>query len=141
VGSVTKLISSTLVASAALIGFGSSVMAQEGPPGYMGGVSTGMTSGCPATEWHIKPVPPTGAVTVTGVAYFSDMSGISLIKGTRSAEGAISGTVTSVWGKGPSGKFSGQRTGNTVHVELKGPGCSAHVVDVHPISQGYVSPG
>jgi hypothetical protein len=138
---VTKLISSAALVGAVLIGFGSSVMAQEGVASYMGGVSTGMNSGCPATEWHIKPVPPTGAVTVTGVAYFSDMSGISLIKGTRTAEGAISGTVTSVWGKGPSGKFTGQRTGNTVHVDLKGPGCSTHAVDVHPIAQGYVSPG
>lgn len=106
----------------------------------MGGVSTGMTSGCPATEWHIKPVPPTGAVTLTGVAYFSDMTGISLIKGTRGADGAISGTVTSVWGKGPSGKFTGQRSASGVHVDLKRPGCSNHTVDIHPM-QGYVSNG
>jgi hypothetical protein len=139
-GHVKKLISSTVLVGTVL-GFASSVMAQEGTASYMGGVSTGMTSGCPATEWHIKPVPPTGAVTITGVAYFSDMSGISLIRGARDAEGAISGNVTSVWGKGPSGKFTGQRTGNTVHVELNGPGCSNHAVDVHPIAQGYVSPG
>jgi hypothetical protein len=141
VRNVTKLIASTAFVAAALIGFGSSVMAQEGNSNYMGGVSTGMTSGCPATEWHIKPVPPTGAVAITGVAYFSDMTGISLIKGMRTAEGAISGTVTSVSGKGPSGKFTGQRTGNMVHVELKGPGCSSHTVDIHPMAQGYVSPG
>jgi len=138
-GSVAKLVASTVVVGAALIGFSSSVTAQEAST-YMGGVSTGMTSGCPVTEWHIKPVPQTGAVTITGVAYFSDMSGISRIQGTRTAEGAISGSVTSVWGSGPSGNFTGKRSGNMVHVELNGPGCSTHTVDIHPM-QGYVSPG
>jgi hypothetical protein len=141
-GSVTKLIASTVIVGAALISFGSSVLAQSEAPSYMGGLSSGGAAGCPTTEWHIKPVPPTGAVTITGVAYFSDMSGISVISGTRTAAGTISGTVTSISGKGPSGKFTGQRTPTSVHVDLDGPGCSHHVVDIHAMPNNfYASPG
>lgn len=136
-GSVTKLVASTMVVGAALFGFGTSVFAQEGAPTYMAGVSSGMQTGCPATEWHIKPVPPTGAVTIAGVAYFSDMSGISRITGTRTAAGVISGSVISIWGKGPTGKFTGQRTPTSVHVELGGTGCSHYVVDMHPMANNF----
>jgi hypothetical protein len=134
---ITKMIAPAAVIAAALTCMAGPVAAQEGTPTYMAGVSTRMGAGCPATEWHIKPVPPTGAVTISGVAYFADMSGISRIAGTRTATGAISGDVISIWGNGPTGKFTGQRTANSVHVELIGPGCSRHVVDMHPLADNF----
>lgn len=108
-----------------------------GELGYYGGVSKGTPANCPTTEWHIKPLPPTGAATITGVAYFSDMSGISKIQGTRTADGKISGTVTSVSGTGPAGRFTGLHTATMTHVELAGAGCSKHTVDMQGMPTGY----
>jgi len=129
----------TAFGATALIATGMAAMAQSetGAGAYYGGVSTGMGAGCPATEWHIRPVPPTGPASISGVAYFSDMSGISRIRGTRTADGAITGTVFSVSGHGPSGHFSGTRTATDTQVTLAGTGCSQHVVNIHRMPAGY----
>jgi hypothetical protein len=122
-----------------LIATGTAAMAQSDPAAatYWGGVSTGMGSGCPATEWHLRPMQPTGPATISGVAYFSDMSGISKIRGTRTADGTITGSVTSVSGHGPSGLFSGTRTATDTQVTLAGTGCSQHAVNIHRMPAGY----
>lgn len=92
--------------------------------GAMMGHSTAMTASCPSIEWHIARLPPAGATPINGVAYFSDMSGVSIIKGMRAADGAITGTVTSVSGNGPAGVISGRHEKDRTDVALKGAGCS-----------------
>jgi hypothetical protein len=135
----TSRLALTMFAAAALIATAITAMAQEsgGPPSFMGGVGKGTGPSCPMTEWHIKPVPPTGAVAITGVAWFSDMSGISKIQGHRTSYGEIAGALISISGTGPTGPFVGQRTATGVHVELQGAGCSKHVVDIRLMPAGY----
>jgi hypothetical protein len=149
-GNVNLRFALTAFGATALVVMGVAAMAQEGgATGFYGGVSSrpagmmpGTTTPCPTTEWHIKPVPAKGPATIVGVAYFSDMSGISQIKGTRTADGKISGTVTSIDGTGPSGSFTGTRTATMTHVELDGTGCSRHVVNIRAMQPNYgASPG
>src|ERR1700722_9151489 len=135
-GNVASKLTLTVFGAMSLITAGMAAMAQE-TPSYMGGVSTGMAAGCRTTQWHIRPVPPTGATPIVGVAYFSDMSGISKIDGMRTAEGKISGTLISISGKGPTGQFTGTRTPTMTHVQLNGPGCSRHVVNIDRMPVNY----
>ncbi|MGD0431058.1 MAG: hypothetical protein ABSA58_08190 [Acetobacteraceae bacterium] len=147
-GNVTSKFVMTALGAAALIGMGMAAMAQEGGQ-YYGGVSSrpagmmpGTTTPCPTTEWHIKPLPAKGPATIVGFAYFSDMSGISKIQGTRTADGKITGTVTSMDGNGPAGSFTGTHTAAATHVELAGAGCSKHVVNIRAMQPNYgASPG
>ena len=61
---------------------------------------------------------------VNGVAYYSDMSGFSVIKGTVNADGTITGTLTSLSGNGPTGNITGKRAKEATDVALVGPGCA-----------------
>jgi hypothetical protein len=135
-----KVISSVvfLFGAVALTGTSIEAIAQsEVPPVYYGGISTGADATCPTTAWHIRPMPPIGAATIVGVAYFSDMSGISKIEGSRAADGSITGAVTSISGNGPSGHFSGMHTSTKTHVELQGTGCSKHLVNMQRLPLNY----
>jgi hypothetical protein len=148
-GNVTSKFVMTAFGATALIGMGVAAMAQTmAPNGYYGGVSSkpgmmpGTTMTCPRTEWHIKPIPATGPATIDGYAYFDDMSGVSKIQGTRTADGKITGTVTPISGKGPEGTFTGTHTATMTHVELAGTGCSKHVVNMRIMPPNYgASPG
>ena len=123
--SMRKIISSSAIAALAVMAIGTgmtSVAHADGEMGYVGARSP-VTPACPAFEWRVLPVPPGGG-KITGVAYFSDMSGISTIKGTIGADGKITATVTSIEGKGPAGPVTGQREKNTTRVEVHGTGCS-----------------
>jgi hypothetical protein len=52
------------------------------------------------------------------------MSGFSVIKGTVTADGTISATLTSLSGNGPTGTITGKRGKDTTDVALAGPGCA-----------------
>ena len=108
---------------------------------WAGGRSPAMSSTCAPIEWHIVPVASGGAVALNGVAYFSDMSGISTIKGMITAEGAISAMVTPVSGNGPAGAVSGMRSGTGTHVEMNGVGCSKANFDLMQLTPGPMRTG
>ena len=101
--------------------------AQEGTAGWAptwrAGQMAPATPTCPAVQWHIQPV-KTLPGSVNGVAFFSDMSGISIVTGTILADGTISSVATSVNGKGPAGTITGKRSPNVTHFEMHGEGCS-----------------
>ena len=119
---------SVVGAAAAVIALGlavSSTAYAQADSGYRNFAHS--TSGgpkCPPIEWHVLPIIGSGAGVTNGVAYYSDMSGVSVIKGTLSADGTITGTVTSVYGNGPAGTISGKRDKTMTHVDFEGPGCS-----------------
>ncbi len=101
---------------------------------YWGGRSNGPNASCPQLEWTVVPLPRdvSGAANgpINGVAYYSDMSGISTIKGTIEPNGAISAHVTSIDGKGPAGIVVGQRGPSKTHIELRGEGCANAAFDL-----------
>ena len=83
----------------------------------------GPMSGPPA-QAQILPVPLGVAGNINGVACYTGMSGISAIKGTVTADGTITPTLTSISGNGPAGNVTGRRDNNISHVELHGAGCA-----------------
>lgn len=116
----------SLLKAGLAVGLGLSVAAgahAQQATGYAAGHSAPMAPGCPSIEWRVLPITAAPA-NINGVAYFSDMSGISQVKGTVAADGTISVTVTSVSGNGPAGTLTGKRTAKTTHVDFTGQGCS-----------------
>jgi hypothetical protein len=101
---------------------------------YWGGRSKAANATCPQIEWTIVPIARTASGTavgpIDGVAYYSDMSGISKVSGTISAEGKISASMTSVSGNGPQGTVAGMRGAQNTHIELIGAGCANTAFDL-----------
>ena len=97
-------------------------LAQDAGNTFMGARSS--VGGCPAVEWHILPPAEKGAAVVNGVAYYVDMSGVSIIKANIAADGSLAGALISVSGKGPAGTISGKRDGKLAHIEVAGDTCS-----------------
>ena len=105
-----------------------------GRHGRIGRTTSGakMSSGvaCPSIEWHLAPTKSGGAVSLNGVAFYSDMSGISVINGSIGADGKISAVLTSVNGNGPAGTVAGMRTPKEAKGELVGAGCATAKFDM-----------
>ena len=95
---------------------------------YWGGRSKAASAACAQIEWTVVPVPRNSSGTaigpINGVAYYSDMSGISKILGTITDEGKVTATLTSVSGAGPAGAVTGLSGPKGTHVELVGAGCA-----------------
>lgn len=91
---------------------------------YSGGRTPSKVAGCPTIEWHILPIPEGVTSNINGVAFYTDMSGVSSIRGTKGADGKIVATLSSVSGNGPSGTVSGSRDNNVSHIVLTGAGCA-----------------
>ncbi len=128
-----KILSVSTIAAAVLaIGAGMVAMPSVQAQGleWAGGRSPASGTTCAPIEWHIIPVATGGAVALNGVAYFSDMSGISTIKGGITAEGAVSAMLVSVSGNGPAGAVTGMRSAAGTHVEMNGAGCSKAKFDL-----------
>ncbi len=121
-------ISSISTIAAAFLAIGAGIVAKPTVQAqgfeWAGGRSPASSSTCAPIEWHIVPVAIGGAVTLNGVAYFSDMSGVSTIKGTITADGTISAVLNPVSGNGPAGSVTGKRTATSTHIEMNGVGCS-----------------
>jgi hypothetical protein len=95
---------------------------------YWGGRSKAANANCAQIEWTIVPIPRTGSGApvgpINGVAYYSDMSGISKVSGTMAADGKITASITSVSGSGPAGTVTGMRGAQGTHIDLVGAGCA-----------------
>ena len=87
-------------------------------------VKTHAGAACPTIEWHLAPTKSGGVVSLNGVAFYSDMSGISVINGSIGADGKIAAVLTSVNGNGPVGTVAGLRTSKEAKGELTGTGCA-----------------
>lgn len=91
---------------------------------YYGGRAVASQPTCPTVEWHLLPMPVGVAANVNGIAYYSDMSGISIIRGTIAANGVVGATLVSVSGNGPAGAVTGTHTAGATKVVLTGNGCA-----------------
>lgn len=91
---------------------------------YYAGRSVASQPACPTVEWHLLPMPVGVATNIKGVAYYSDMSGISIVRGTVAASGMVGATLVSVSGNGPAGTVTGSHTAGATNVVLTGTGCA-----------------
>lgn len=105
-------------------GIAAPAMAQEGDGGNMYHGENAGIAGCPTMVWSVKRVGNPAAGALAGVAWYQDMSGISVGRGQIAADGKFSFTLTSVQGNGPTGTAMGTSVGSELNADLDGPGCA-----------------
>ena len=98
-----------------------SASAQTSGPGFSGQGKSSV-AGCPNLQWRIA---RHDDGTAAGIAWYSDLSGVSQIKGSSDAAGEFHLQLTSLQGKGPVGTVVGHRApdGGLV-ADLTGEGCA-----------------
>ena len=107
----------------------------EGDSGqHFVGSNTG-NPGCPSLTWSVKRVGPASSGALAGVAWYDDMSGISVGRGGITPDGKFNFTLTSVQGNGPTGTASGVSLGGNLQADLDGPGCSKLQVRMRPMTR------
>jgi hypothetical protein len=96
------------------------------------GSTPSSVAGCPYIIWRLAN-DPNGRVH--GIAYYSDLSGLSTVMGERNADGNFTLSLTpSSIGAGPSGTASGKvfRDG-AVDVKMTGQGCANMDHTIKPV--------
>ena len=96
-------------------------------------------AGCPAIAWRLVRDP---SGNVRGLAWFTDMSGASEVKGTMGDSGQFSLTLTSSMGNGPVGTVTGSRnpSSGAASARLTGQGCANMAMNLRPV-QGWGAGG
>jgi hypothetical protein len=98
--------------------------------GYIGSAPSSV-AGCPYIEWKLA---RHSNGEVTGIVYYSDMSGVSMANGTAQG-GQFQITLTSSMGNGPVGTVTGSRSSNgAITATLKGQGCANMHMSVNPVA-------
>ena len=92
-------------------------------------------AGCPSIAWRL--VRDTNG-NVHGLAWYTDMSGASEVKGMMDQAGKISLTLTRTQGNGPVGNVTGTRNATTAatSARLTGQGCANMDVELKPLVGG-----
>jgi hypothetical protein len=89
--------------------------------GYVGWAYSSV-SGCPYLEWKLARHPDG---SITGIVYYSDMSGVSTANGTINQAGQFQITLTSSMGNGPVGTVTGTKSADgAVTATMTGQGCA-----------------
>lgn len=107
--------------------------AAAAPPvaGYVGWAYS-TQSGCPYLEWKLARHPDG---TITGVVYYSDMSGVSMANGNIDQGGHFQITLTSSMGNGPVGTVTGTKySSGATTATLKGQGCANAEIRMNPVA-------
>ncbi len=103
------------------------------PPGTRGFQGSGHSSvaGCPDLVWRLV----RNGGNVTGITFFSDMSGVSEVKGTVNDAGQFHLTMTPAMANGPSGTVDGTRRPNgAIQAQVRGQGCANMQLSMQPIT-------
>jgi hypothetical protein len=125
-----SLFTATALASSIIAG----QPAVAAPPPVAGFIGEAASSvpGCPSLLWRLARHPDG---TVTGMTYYSDLSGISMVNGSVDQAGDFHLKLTSGMGNGPVGEVTGHRSANgKVDATLKGEGCANNHVVMNPVS-------
>jgi hypothetical protein len=120
-----------LSAPAALIG-GCSTPAAPPQAGYIGQYASSV-AGCPFLIWRLA---KHDDGTITGIVYYSDLSGISMAHGHIDPSGQFHLELTSAMGDGPVGVADGRQpaTGKPT-ATLKGVGCANMKMVLDPVDE------
>jgi hypothetical protein len=105
-------------------------------PGFAG-TTPSSVEGCPYIVWRLASTQtsPT-STTIHGIAYYSDLSGISNVNGTGDPQtGVFHLTLTATdLGKGPVGTVDGTRgKDGSITAKLTGQGCANNDVHIMPM--------
>ena len=92
-------------------------------------------AGCPSIAWRL--VRDTNG-NVHGMAWYTDMSGASEVKGLMAQNGQINLALARSMGNGPVGTVTGTRNASTgaANVRLTGEGCANMMMDLRPLVGG-----
>lgn len=123
---ITQFAGLAAIALGATFGGISGARAGNGPlPAYMYEGMARANTNCPMVTWVIHPVGNPESGDLSGVVWFTDMSGVSLARGMMDKAGQFSLALSSVSGSGPTGTVTGVRAQNgALTADLNGPGCS-----------------
>lgn len=101
---------------------------QQAPRGFTGHAESSVP-GCPYLAWRLARA---ADGNITGIAYYSDLSGVSTVRGKANPNGTFEMNLTSAMGNGPVGTVQGRRSANgNVEADMKGQGCAnMHLVMV-----------
>lgn len=88
--------------------------------------------GCPYLAWRLV---KHDNGDITGIAYYSDLSGLSTVKGTSTSSGQFHLVLTPELGHGPSGTVDGTRSSRgAVVATMKGEGCANMRLTMMPLT-------
>lgn len=120
---------SVLTALAAGAPVGTPAMALTPVPGFIG-VTPSSVAGCPYIMWRLA---RHDNGEVTGIAYYSDLSGVSTVNGMVNQSGQIQLTLASSMGKGPVGTVTGTKSADgAITAQLAGTGCASARLHMGP---------
>lgn len=126
----------TNMLAAAIVGVATMGVSQvsvgaEAPRGYSGQAASSV-AGCPYLAWRLV---RNADASVTGIAYYSDLSGLSTVRGTSNSAGQFQLMLTPSMGNGPSGTVLGRRTARgAVEADLHGQGCANMHLVMQPLT-------
>lgn len=88
--------------------------------------------GCPYLAWRLV---RNADASVTGIAYYSDLSGLSTVRGTSNSAGQFQLVLTPSMGNGPRGTVIGTRTARgAIEADLHGQGCANMHLVMQPLT-------
>lgn len=120
-----------VIVGAATVGMSQVSVGAAAPRGYSGQAASSVP-GCPYLAWRLV---RNADASVTGIAYYSDLSGLSTVKGTSNSAGQFQLMLTPSMGNGPSGTVVGARTARgAVEADLRGQGCANMHLVMQPLS-------
>jgi hypothetical protein len=101
------------------------------PQGFTGHAQSSV-AGCPYLAWRLA-LASDG--NITGIAYYSDLSGVSMVKGKGDGAGHFNLVLTPSMGNGPTGTVNGTRSADgTVVADLAGEGCANMHLAMQPLT-------
>ncbi|MEO8715894.1 MAG: hypothetical protein ABI369_12855 [Acetobacteraceae bacterium] len=101
------------------------------PQGFTGHAQSSVP-GCPYLAWRLA-LAADGKIT--GIAYYSDLSGVSMVNGKGDGAGHFTLNLTSSMGNGPVGTVNGTRSANgTVVADMTGQGCANMHLTMQPLT-------
>ena len=108
-----------------------SIAATPPQAGYIGQAAS-TVAGCPYLIWRLA---KHDDGTITGIVYYSDLSGVSQAKGNIEASGQFQLQLTSAMGNGPVATVNGMKpkTG-AASATVKGEGCANAQIALNPVS-------
>lgn len=121
---MTRIAAGALVLSTLVAGIlveGPSIAAAPPAAGFVGQGASSI-AGCPYLIWRLA---KHENGTVTGIVYFSDLSGISMAKGNINKSGQFHIELTSAMGEGPVAVVTGVKPPKgPATATMKGEGCA-----------------
>ena len=126
-----RTVTMTSVLGLLALGVGVGNVSAAPPMAGFVGEAPSSVAGCPLIVWHLA---RHDDGSITGIVYFSDLSGLSQATGNINQQGQFQLQLTSTQGKGPVGAVQGVRGASKTTATLKGEGCAnAQITHFNPV--------